>query len=162
SEQIEEAETRLFSLAEAGKNGQGFLTFNTALVSAIDMGHSAFQRQGGLSGIATPPRDLAGKRGGLHPSQLVFPARRPPLGNTAPPTNPASTVARSRARSLADRSDANTADVNPDGDHDGAVVGFFSLEMSAEQLATRILSEQAGIPSEKIRRGLIDERDFKR
>jgi len=162
SEQIEEAETRLFSLAEAGKYGQGFLTFNTALVSAIDMANSAFQREGGLSGIATRLRDLDGKLGGLQPSDLIILAGRPSMGKTALATNIAFNVARSRARSLADRSDANAADVNPDGDHDGAVVGFFSLEMSAEQLATRILSEQAGIPSEKIRRGLIDERDFKR
>src|SRR5262249_10407731 len=73
-------------------------------------------------------------------------------------TNSAFNVARSRARSLAERGELAAEDQS----HDGAVVGFFSLEMSAEQLATRILSEQAGIPSEKIRRGMIDESEFKR
>ncbi len=157
-EQIEEAETRLFSLAETGKYGQGFLTFNNALVSAIEMANNAFQREGGLSGIATLLRDLDGKLGGLQPSDLVILAGRPSMGKTALATNIAFNVARSRARSLAERADLAPEDQG----HDGAVVGFFSLEMSAEQLATRILSEQAGIPSEKIRRGMIDESEFKR
>jgi replicative DNA helicase len=155
-EQIEEAETRLFSLAETGKYGQGFLGFNTALVTAIEMANNAFQREGGLSGIATALRDLDNKLGGLQPSDLIILAGRPSMGKTALATNIAFNVARSRARSLAERADLD------DGGHDGAVVGFFSLEMSAEQLATRILSEQAGIPSEKIRRGMIDEPEFKR
>ena len=158
-EQIEEAETRLFSLAETGKYGQGFLTFNHALVSAIEMANNAFQREGGLSGIATHLRDLDSKMGGLQPSDLIILAGRPSMGKTALATNIAFNVARSRARSLAERTDLSAEDTN---NHDGAVVGFFSLEMSAEQLATRILSEQAGIPSEKIRRGMIDEPDFKR
>src|SRR5262247_2224785 len=157
-EQIEEAETRLFSLAETGKYGQGFLAFNLALTTAIDMANNAFQRDGGLSGIATLLRDLDSKLGGLQPSDLVILAGRPSMGKTALATNIAFNVARSRARSLAERPELDGADLS----HDGAVVGFFSLEMSAEQLATRILSEQAGIPSEKIRRGMIDEPEFKR
>ena len=80
------------------------------------------------------------------------------MGKSALATNIAFNVARARARSL-----APAPELQPDDPrHDGAVVGFFSLEMSAEQLATRILSEQAGIPSEKIRRGMIDEAEFKR
>src|SRR5262245_56034450 len=157
-EQIEEAETRLFSLAETGKYGQGFLTFNTALINAIEMANNAFQRDGGLSGIATLLRDLDSKLGGLQPSDLVILAGRPSMGKTALATNIAFNVARSRARSLSERPELAVGDLS----HDGAVVGFFSLEMSAEQLATRILSEQAGIPSEKIRRGMIDEPEFKR
>jgi replicative DNA helicase len=157
-EQIEEAETRLFSLAETGKYGQGFLSFNAALTSAIEMANNAFQRDGGLSGIATLLRDLDGKLGGLQPSDLVILAGRPSMGKTALATNIAFNVAKGRARSLEDHPELAPEDVS----HDGAVVGFFSLEMSAEQLATRILSEQAGIPSEKIRRGMIDEADFKR
>jgi replicative DNA helicase len=84
------------------------------------------------------------------------------MGKTALATNIAFNVARARAQSIA-RGSLPAADLAlDDAGHDGAVVGFFSLEMSAEQLATRILSEQAGIPSEKIRRGMIDESEFKR
>jgi len=157
-EQIEEAETRLYALAETDKYGQGFLGFGAALTHAIEMANNAYQRDGGLSGIATGLRDLDAKMGGLQPSDLIIIAGRPSMGKTALATNIAFNIARSRARSLAAR-----PELGPDHPaHDGAVVGFFSLEMSAEQLATRILSEQAGIPSEKIRRGMIDEPEFKR
>jgi replicative DNA helicase len=157
-EQIEEAETRLFSLAETGKYGQGFAAFSAALTTAIEMANNAYQREGGLSGLATSLKALDGKLGGLQPSDLVIIAGRPSMGKTALATNIAFNIARARARSLAARPQLPPADPA----HDGAVVGFFSLEMSAEQLATRIMSEQAGIPSEKIRRGMIDENEFKR
>jgi len=156
-EQIEEAETRLFSLAETDKFGQGFLGFNTALTHAIEMAGNAYKRDGHLSGIATRFTGLDSKMGGLQPSDLIILAGRPSMGKTALATNIAFNVARARADSWAAR-----PDVPPDDpSHDGAVVGFFSLEMSSEQLATRILSEQAGIPSEKIRRGMINEDEFK-
>ncbi|MBX9588420.1 MAG: replicative DNA helicase [Hyphomonadaceae bacterium] len=157
-EQIEEAETRLFSLAETGKYGQGFSTFSNALTAAIDMANNAYLRDGGLSGVATALKALDNKMGGLQPSDLIILAGRPSMGKTALVTNIAFNIARARARSLRDRPDLSPTDPA----HDGAVVGFFSLEMSAEQLATRIMSEQAGIPSEKIRRGMIDEAEFKR
>jgi len=153
-EQIEEAENRLFSLAETGKYGQGFMGFNAALTHAIEMANNAYQRDGGLSGIATGLRDLDAKMGGLQASDLIILAGRPAMGKSALATNIAFHVAR-----------AYKEERQPDGTSkvlDGAVVGLFSLEMSAEQLATRILSEQAEIPSEKIRRGMIDEGDFKR
>ncbi|HZT49567.1 MAG TPA: replicative DNA helicase [Hyphomicrobiaceae bacterium] len=157
-EQIEEAETRLFALAETDKYGQGFLNFNTALTHAIEMANHAYQREGGLSGIASGLRDLDSKMGGLQPSDLIIIAGRPAMGKSSLATNIAFNVARARTRSLAQR-----PDLAPDDPaHDGGVVGLFSLEMSAEQLATRILSEQTGIPSEKVRRGLIDETEFKR
>jgi replicative DNA helicase len=157
-EQIEEAETRLFSLAETDKYGQGFLAFNHALTTAIEMAGNAYKRDGHLSGIATRFTGIDGKMGGLQSSDLIVLAGRPSMGKTALATNIAFNVARARAQSL-----AQTTELAPDDPrHDGAVVGFFSLEMSAEQLATRILSEQAGIPSEKIRRGMIDESEFKR
>jgi replicative DNA helicase len=156
--QIEEAEGRLYDLAEAGKYGQGFLTFGTALTNAIEMANNAYQRDGGLSGIASGLRDLDGKMGGLQPSDLVILAGRPSMGKTALATNVAFNIAKARLASLARNPDMPADDPR----HDGAIVGFFSLEMSAEQLATRILSEQAGIPSEKIRRGMIDEEEFKR
>ena len=157
-EQIEEAETRLFSLAETGKYGQGFSSFSSALTAAVEMANAAYQRDGGLSGIATALKALDGKMGGLQPSDLIILAGRPSMGKTALVTNIAFNIARARARSLRDRPDLSPTDPA----HDGAVVGFFSLEMSAEQLATRIMSEQAGIPSEKIRRGMIEEVEFKR
>jgi replicative DNA helicase len=156
-EQIEEAETRLFALAEADKYGQGFQVFNTALTSAIDMAGNAYKRDGHLSGIATRFAGIDAKMGGLQPSDLVVLAGRPSMGKTALATNIAFNVARARADSLA----ANPDLAPDDPGHDGGVVGFFSLEMSSEQLATRILSEQAGIPSEKIRRGMINEDEFK-
>src|SRR5262245_20077304 len=157
-EQIEEAETRLFSLAETGKYGQGFSTFSTALTTAIEMASNAYQREGGLSGIATALKALDAKLGGLQSSDLIILAGRPSMGKTALATNIAFNVARARARSLKRRADMQPDDPAPDG----AVGGFFSPEMSAEQLATRIMSEQAGIASEKIRRGMIDEAEFKR
>jgi replicative DNA helicase len=157
-EQIEEAETRLFSLAETDKYGQGFLAFNHALTTAIEMAGSAYKRDGHLSGIATRFAGLDAKMGGLQPSDLIVLAGRPSMGKTALATNIAFNVARARAQSIARNPNPAPGELG----HDGAVVGFFSLEMSAEQLATRILSEQAGIPSEKIRRGMIDESEFKR
>jgi replicative DNA helicase len=157
-EQIEEAETQLFALAETDKYGQGFLGFSSALTHAIEMANNAYQRDGGLSGIASGLRDLDAKMGGLQPSDLIILAGRPAMGKSSLATNIAFNVARARTRSLAQR-----PDLEPDDQaHDGAVVGLFSLEMSAEQLATRILSEQSGIPSEKIRRGMIGEAEFKR
>ena len=153
-QQIEEAEGRLFNLAEVGKYNQGFLGFNEAVGAAVEMASNAFQRAGGLSGIATGLRDLDAKLGGLQPSDLVILAGRPSMGKTSLATNIAFNIAR-----------AYRAERQPDGTEkvlDGAIVGFFSLEMSAEQLATRILSEQAEISSEKIRRGMIDEAEFNR
>ena len=152
--QIEEAEGRLYDLAEQGKYGQGFQTFGTALTHAIDMASSAYQREGHLSGLATGLADLDNKMGGLQSSDLIILAGRPSMGKTALATNIAYNIAK-----------AYRAETQTDGSEkvlDGAIVGFFSLEMSAEQLATRILSERAEIASEKIRRGMIDENDFRK
>jgi replicative DNA helicase len=157
-EQIEEAEARLFSLAETGKYGQGFLSFQAALTTAVEMANLAFQRDGGLSGISTGLRDLDQKMGGLQQSDLIILAGRPSMGKTALATNLAFNIAKARLRSWRENPDLQRDDVK----HSGAVVGFFSLEMSAEQLATRILSEQSEIGSEKIRRGMISEDEFKR
>ncbi len=155
--QIQEIETQLFSLAETGKFGQGFLDFGGALRHAIEMAGAAYERDGGLSGISTGLRDLDSKMGGLQSSDLIVLAGRPSMGKTALVTNIAFNVAKARARSWAEKPDLD----KDSPDHDGAIVGFFSLEMSAEQLATRILAEQAQVPSEKIRRGMITEPEFK-
>ena len=152
--QIEDAEGRLYDLAERDKYGQGFLTFGTALTHAIEMANNAYQREGHLSGLATGLTDLDSKMGGLQPSDLIIIAGRPSMGKTALATNIAYNIARNfRAELQADGSEKTL---------DGAVVGFFSLEMSAEQLATRILSEQTEIPSEKIRRGMITDDEFRK
>ena len=132
--------------------------FNDALRVAIEMANAAYERDGGLSGISSGLRDLDGKMGGLQRSDLIILAGRPSMGKTALVTNIAFNVADARLRSWESRPELDRS--SPD--HDGAIVAFFSLEMSAEQLATRILSEQASVQSEKIRRGLIDEREFKK
>jgi len=152
--QIEEAEGRLYSLAEQNKYGQGFESFRSALTNAIEMANSAFQRSGHLSGAATGLADLDNKLGGLQRSDLIILAGRPSMGKTALATNIAYNVAK-----------AYRGERRPDGSMetlDGGIVGFFSLEMSSEQLATRILSEQTEIGSEKIRRGMIEEAEFRK
>jgi replicative DNA helicase len=149
--QIEVAEQQLYELAETGKYGSGFEPFSSALTDAIDMAANAYRRDGGLSGLATGFTDLDARMGGLQPSDLVIVAGRPSMGKTAFATNIAYHVARSY-----------NADNDSNNALDGAIVGFFSLEMSAEQLATRIISEQAYIPSERIRRGRIESEEFDR
>jgi len=152
--QIEEAEQRLYELADKGKYGKGFDPFSSALVEAIEMANNAYQRDGGLSGIATGLRDLDSKMGGLQSSDLIIIAGRPSMGKSALASNIAFNIAK-----------GHKTERQPDGTEkvvNGAVVGFFSLEMSAEQLATRILAEQAEIPSENIRRGKINEAEFRR
>jgi replicative DNA helicase len=151
---IERAEQTLFEMAETSKYGQGFQPFGRALTDAVDMAASAYQRDGGLSGLSCGLKDLDEKMGGLQSSDLIILAGRPAMGKTALGTNIAYHVARNyKAEHLADGS------VKP---LDGGIVAFFSLEMSSEQLATRIISEQAGIPSERIRRGKITTDEFDR
>ena len=152
--QIEDAEKSLFDLAEKGQYNGGFQPFNEALTEAIKMAGEAYQRDGTLSGTATGLTDLDRLMGGLQRSDLVILAARPAMGKTSLATNIAFHVARSWR-----------GDVTPDGHHktvDGGQVAFFSLEMSAEQLATRILAEQAEISSSDIRRGNIHESQFTR
>ena len=152
--QIEDAERKLYELAESGRYDGGFQRFSQALTVAVDMAAKAFQRDGKLSGIATGLRDLDTKMGGLQPSDLIVLAGRPGMGKTALATNIAFNVAR-----------AHRAEVQPDGTMksiNGGVVGFFSCEMSAEQLATRIIAERTGISSSSIRRGGITEADFEK
>ena len=151
---IEDAERRLYEIAETGRYDSGFQRFAQALTTAVDMAARAYQRDGSLSGLATGLTDLDSRMGGLQPSDLIILAGRPGMGKTALATNIAYNVAKAWAGEL--RADGHMATVN------GGIVGFFSLEMSAEQLATRIISEQTGIPSNKIRRGGIDEGDFEK
>ena len=153
-EQIEDAERRLFELAETGRYDGGFQTFTDAVRLAVDMAGAAYQREGHLSGISTGFRDVDRRLGGLQPSDLVILAGRPAMGKTSLATNIAFNVAA--AYEPAEQADGSVKAAR------GGVVGFFSLEMSAEQLATRIISEQTEISSSKIRRGEITETDFEK
>ncbi|MCB1454618.1 MAG: replicative DNA helicase [Rhizobiaceae bacterium] len=153
-EQIEDAERRLFELAETGRYDGGFESFTDAVKTAIDMANAAYMRDGHLSGTATGFRDLDRRMGGLQPSDLIIIAGRPGMGKTSLATNIAFNIAA--AYEPAQQADGSFAAAN------GGVVGFFSLEMSSEQLATRIISEQTEIPSSKIRRGEITEPDFEK
>src|SRR3984893_5746610 len=153
-EQIEDAERKLYSVAETGRYEGGFQRFSDALTTAVDMAAKAYERDGRLSGIATGLADLDRYMGGLQPSDLVIVAGRPGMGKTALATNIAFNIASSHEDKP-----------KPDGAREtvnGGIVGFFSLEMSAEQLATRIIAEQAAVPSSKIRRGDIGEPEFHR
>jgi len=152
--QIEDAERKLYELAETGRYDGGFQLFAQALTTAVDMAARAYQRDGKLSGIATGLDDLDRMMGGLQPSDLIVVAGRPGMGKTALATNIAYNVAKAWRGET--RADGHTVTTN------GGIVGFFSLEMSAEQLATRIIAEQTGIPSNQIRRGAISEADFEK
>ena len=150
--QIENAEKRLFDLATTGQYEGGFRQFHAALTEAIVMAEAAFKRSGRTTGVSTGYTDMDKLLGGLHASDLVILAGRPSMGKTALATNIAFHAARHyKPVKLADGRIAA---------EDGAVVGFFSLEMSSEQLATRILSEESGVASDRIRRGDVSHDDF--
>jgi replicative DNA helicase len=152
--QIEDAERKLYELAETGRYDGGFQKFSQALTTAIDMAANAYKRDGKLSGISTGLRDLDAKMGGLQHSDLIIVAGRPGMGKTSLATNIAYNVAK-----------AYQAEVQADGSMkavNGGIIGFFSCEMSGEQLATRIIAERTGIPSSHIRRGGITEADFEK
>jgi replicative DNA helicase len=153
-DQIENAERQLYALAESGRYEGGFQSFDRALKTSLDMAANAFQRDGGLSGVATGLRDMDSMMGGLQKSDLVIVAGRPGMGKTSLATNIAFNIAKAFKPKKRDDGFIEAGD--------GGRVGFFSLEMSAEQLATRILAEQSGISSSDIRRGKIDNNDFMR
>jgi len=146
-DQIEKSEQQLFDLASVGQAEGGFKPLEAALKTAIGMAEAAFKRSGHVVGVTTGFRDLDASLGGLHPSDLIVLAARPAMGKTSLATNIAYNAARARLER---------------GDEEGAVVGFFSLEMSSEQLATRLLSERAEIASDRIRRGAISHEEFPR
>jgi replicative DNA helicase len=130
------------------------MAFSTALTDAIEMASHAYERDGHLSGLSTGLQDLDRTMGGLQKSDLIILAGRPSMGKTALATNIAFNVAKAHRTETDGEGNEKTVD--------GGVVGFFSLEMSAEQLATRIIAEQSEIPSERIRRGMVDEAEFRR
>jgi replicative DNA helicase len=153
-DQIEQAEQLLFTLAETGGTSQGFVSFADALHGAVTMAAEAHSRDGGLAGLSTGLIDLDQKIGGLHPSDLVILAARPSMGKTSLACNIAFDVAKQYAW-----------EPQPDGSKKtvrGGVVAFFSLEMSAEQLAMRLLAEVSGVSGDRLRKGEIDASEFGR
>lgn len=147
TEQIEGAEQHLYNLATEGNFEGGFQDFRAAVLQAVNMAENAHKREGALAGVTTGLRDLDQILGGLHSSDLLILAGRPSMGKTALATNIAYNAAYSHHKS---------------GGEEGAVVGFFSLEMSAEQLAARILSEQVEISSDAMRKGNLKNEEFGR
>tara|TARA_B100001063_G_scaffold57205_1_gene51421 strand:- start:2235 stop:3668 length:1434 start_codon:yes stop_codon:yes gene_type:complete len=142
---IEGTEKSLFDLAERGSFSQSFLKFNEALDQTIEMATLAMKSDQGIVGVPTGLADLDEKLGGLHKSDLVILAGRPGMGKTALATN----IAYHAAQNLLSRQEKSS-------------IAFFSLEMSSEQLSTRILSEQARIKSDDIRRGKVTETEINR
>ncbi len=152
-EQITEAEKQLYTLAEKGKYEGGFISFARAAMEATNMVNAAFQRGGGLAGLASGLSELDYKLGGFRNSDLLILAGRPSMGKTALATNIAFNIAKRFRRGT-----------KPDGSEgavDGGSVGFFSLEMSSEQLANRILAAEARIKSHELLSGKISESQFK-
>jgi replicative DNA helicase len=151
--QIEQAESALYRVAEEGGGESSVKSFAEATRLAVQLAEKALNTGGGLSGVTTGLDGINAKTGGLHHSDLVILAGRPGMGKTALATNIAYNAA---ARYLRDLEDGIVPEKSA-----GAPVAFFSLEMSADQLATRILAEQSGISGENLRMGKISQQDFR-
>jgi replicative DNA helicase len=145
--QIEQTEAKLFELASTGDVKGGFVSFKDSLTVAIRNAEAAFQRDTPITGVTTGLIDMDRKLGGLHKSDLVILAGRPSMGKTSLAVNMGFNAAKAWLAS---------------NGKEGAGVAFFSLEMSADQLAGRILADEAQVPSEKIRRGDLKTDDFQR
>ena len=142
---IEESEKALFDLAEKGSLNSSITKFDNALKLTIEMASNAYKNDQGIVGVPTGLRDVDDKLGGLHKSDLIIIAGRPSMGKTALATN----IAYNAAQNILKRQEKSS-------------IAFFSLEMSSEQLSTRILSEQARIRSDDIRRGKVTEEEINR
>jgi len=151
--QIEEAEVALYRVAEEGGEQTGVKTFAQATALALDMAEKALNSGGHVSGITTGLESLNAKIGGLHPSDLLILAGRPGMGKSSLATNIAYNAARRLVRDMEDG-------IEP-AKSVGAAVAIFNLEMSSDQLATRILAEQSGISSENLRMGRISQQEFR-
>ncbi len=151
--QIEAAEAALYRVAEEGGGEGSVKSFAQATKLAVQLAEKALNTGGGLSGVTTGLDGVNAKTGGLHHSDLIIIAGRPGMGKTALATNMAFNAAQRLVRDIEDG-------IAPEKSA-GAGIAFFSLEMSADQLATRILSEQSGISSENLRMGKISQQDFR-
>lgn len=144
---IEQAESQLFKLSESGQTQGGFQTLRDSVLTAIEIAEKAYKSDGHVTGITTGLTDMDHKLGGLHNSDLLILAARPSMGKTSLAVNVAYNAAKAYAET---------------GGKEGAIVGFFSLEMSSDQLATRILADQSNISGDDIRKGNIKETDFRK
>lgn len=153
SDQISLGEENLFKLATHKGQDGGFVSFETALTDAIMIAEKAITNTSGIAGLSTGLRDVDKKTGGLHPSDLIILAGRPAMGKTALATKIAFNAARSILRNAEDQKIQKK---------NIGTVAIFSLEMSSEQLATRLLSEESRVSSERIRRGDIGQKEFDR
>ena len=151
---IEKAENDLYNLSQTGSADRKYSLFSDALKSAINIIDKSFKKEGKIAGIPTGLKDLDKKLGGLHNSDLIIIAGRPSMGKTALGTNIAFNAANKFKESQDEFGNKTTID--------GGKVGFFSLEMSTEQLATRILAEQSRISSDKMRKAELSKDDFKK
>ena len=151
---IEKAENNLYNLSQSGSIDRKHLSFNDALNDAIKIINASYKREGKIAGLPSGLKDLDKKLGGLHKSDLIIIAGRPSMGKTALGTNIAYNVA-SMFNESKDESGNQTL-------IDGGKVAFFSLEMSHEQLSTRILAEKTNISSDKMRKGEIFKNDWKK
>ena len=151
--QIERAETELYRVAEEGGAEGKAKSFGEATKEALQLAEKALNSGGHLSGFTTGLDSLNGKIGGLHKSDLVIVAGRPGMGKSSLATNIGFAAAK---RLLQDQEDG----IEP-AKQAGTAVALFSLEMSADQLATRILAEQSGISSENLRMGRISQQEFR-
>ena len=154
SDLIEITENELYNLSESGRTDRKHQLFNEALKDAIDIIDKSFKNDGRIAGIPTGLKDLDKKLGGLYNSDLIIIAGRPSMGKTALGTNIAFNVAKKFKQSEDETGNLNLID--------GGKVAFFSLEMSAEQLATRVLAEQSKITSDKMRKAELTQDDFKK
>lgn len=151
--QIEAAEVELYRVAEQGGESGSVKSFASATRLAVEMADRALNSGGHLSGITTGLENVNSRMGGLHKSDLIILAGRPGMGKTSLATNIAFNAAQRWVRDAEDGIE--------EGKSAGAKVAFFSLEMSADQLATRVLAEQSGISSEALRMGKISQQDFR-
>lgn len=156
AEQLSKAEGKLFTLAENGEQGKANVTFREAMRGALEQAEAAFRRDGALAGLSTGLVDLDQKLGGMHPSDLLILAGRPSMGKTALATNIAFHVAKNY------RFEADPDAPSGRKTTAGGVVQFYSLEMSPEQLAIRIIADAAGVSSDRIRKGRISRDEFAR
>ncbi len=143
--QIERAEHSLFELAQTGELDRGFVKLEKSLTVSLRLADEAFKRDSHVTGVTTGLRDMDRKLGGFQKSDLIILAGRPSMGKTALATNIAINAAKAHH-------DTNGKE--------GSAVAFFSLEMSSEQLSTRLLGDYSSVPSDKIRRGEIKQDDF--
>ncbi|MDC3178622.1 replicative DNA helicase [Pelagibacteraceae bacterium] len=149
---IENAENDLYNLSQSGNTDRSFINFSNALQGAVDIISEAYKREGKIAGVPTGFKDLDKKLGGLHKSDLIIIAGRPSMGKTALGTNIAFNCAFKYHEEKDEFENKKIID--------GGKVAFFSLEMSSEQLATRILAEQTKISGDKMRKAELNKNDF--